>query len=271
METGMTTRFPEDWFADGEDPARLDPVRTARAALKPQLPKRFYADVAVAAGEGGFQLLLDGRPARTKRKLPLALETMAAMQLVAAEWAAQDATINPATMPATRIAHSAIDHVAEARASVIEDVLAYAGTDLVCYRAGEPEALVALQARHWDPVLAHAQARYGARFMLSQGITHVAQDAAALAALRPGVERHHTATALAALHVLTTISGSALIALAVADGTLTAEAGFDAGEVDADYEVAVWGEDEEATARRALRLADFRAAAALLAALEGAG
>lgn len=265
----MTSKFTDQWFGDGEDPARFDPVRTARAALKPTLPKRFYRDVSMAPAEEGFRLLLDGRPARTKLKRPLALESAEAMAMLVAEWAAQGETINPATMPVTRIAHTAIDHVADSREAVIADILAYAGTDLVCYRAGEPEALVALQAQHWDPVLAHAQARYGARFLLSEGILHVAQNPAAIEALRPGISRHAVPAALAAFHVLTTISGSALIALAVADGVLVAEAGFDAGEVDADYEMGLWGDDEEAAARRAARLGDFRAAAALLAALPG--
>lgn len=266
---GMSNRFSEDWFGDGEDPARLDPVRIARAALKPQRPKRFYSEVSIEPSPEGFRLLLDGKPARTKLKRPLALETEAAASQLAAEWAAQDEEINPATMPVTRIAHAAIDHVAEAREAVVADILAYAGTDLVCYRAGEPEKLVALQARHWDPVLAHAQLRYGARFLLAEGITHVAQNPAAIEALHPGILRHGPAAALAALHVLTTISGSALIALAVADGALTADAGYDAGEVDADFELDLWGADEEAAHRRAARLADFRAAAALLRALQG--
>ncbi|MCZ8185631.1 MAG: ATPase [Beijerinckiaceae bacterium] len=265
----MSIRFTEGWFGDGEDPARLDPVRTARAALKPQRPKRFYTAVSIEPSPEGFRLLLDGRPARTKLKRLLALETEAAASLLAAEWAAQGEEINAATMPVTRIAHAGIDHVADAREAVIADILAYAGTDLVCYRAGEPERLVALQAQHWDPVLAHAQARYGARFLLSEGITHVAQNPAAIEALRPGIVRHEAAAALAALHVLTSVSGSALIALAVADGALGPDAGYDAGEVDADFELDLWGADEEAAERRAFRLADFRAAAALLEALTG--
>lgn len=265
----MSTSYTDDWFGDGEDPARFDPVRTARAALKTQLPKRFYRDVTVAAEAHGHQILLDGRPARTKLKRPLALETEAAALVVAEEWLAQGEHINPATMPATRIAHAAIDHVVDVREGVISDILAYAGTDLVCYRAGDPDGLVALQAQLWDPVLAHAQARYGARFVLSQGITHVPQNPDAIAALRPGIERHAAAAGLAALHVLTTISGSALIALAVADRALPVDAGFDAGELDADYEVSIWGSDEEAAERRANRLTDFRAAARLIVALGG--
>jgi len=263
----MSKNFTDQWFGDGEDPARLDPVRMTRAAMQPIRPKRFYKDVSLAPSEAGFQLLLDGRPARTKLKRPLALETEAAAAMLVAEWDAQRDEINPATMPVTRIAHAAIDHVAEAREAVVADILAYAGTDLVCYRAGEPEKLVTVQARFWDPVLAHAKAQYGARFLLVEGISHVAQNPGAIAALRPGIERHRAPAALAAFHVLTTISGSALIALAVADSALTADAGFDAGEVDADYEMELWGADEEAAARRAARLGDFRAATALVAAL----
>jgi chaperone required for assembly of F1-ATPase len=259
-----------DWFHDGGDPARHDPVRAARAALKPRLPERFYAEVTVAVLEGHHAVLLDGRPARTKARALLAGENAAVAALVAAEWAAQGAVIDPATMPATRILHAAIDHVETARAAVAEEILAYAGTDLVCYRAGDPERLVAMQARHWDPVLDHARAAYGARFTLAEGIRHVAQDPASLAAIRPGIARRAgSAARLAALHVLTTISGSALIALAVADRALDAEAGFDAGEVDADFEMAVWGSDAEAEARRRHRRADFLAAAAILRALEG--
>lgn len=264
----MRDDLTRDWFGDGEDPARLDPVSTARAALKRPLPKRFYREVSGEAGPEGHALMLDGKPARTKLRHPLVAPNAAAAALLVAEWAAQGDHIDPATMPVTRILHAAIDHVGAAREEVIADVLKYAGSDLVCYRVGEPEKLAALQAAHWDPVLAHVRARYDAGFMLSEGIVFVEQPARSIERLRPAVARHGDA-ALAALHVLTTISGSALIALAIADGALTAEAGFDAGEVDADFELSVWGGDEEATARRALRRADFLAAAGLLAALAG--
>jgi chaperone required for assembly of F1-ATPase len=265
----MRDDLTQNWFGDGEDPAKYDPVRSARASLKAKLPKRFYTDVTVELRDGFFALLLDGRPAKTKLRNPLGAETEAAAALLAAEWAAQVDVIDPSTMPVTRMLHAAIDHVAGARAEVIEDILNYAGSDLVCYRAGEPERLVALQAQHWDPVLAFVQARYGARFRLSEGICHVAQAPEAIAALRVPIARHTSAAALAALHVLTTISGSALVALAVAEGVLDPEAGFDAGEVDADFETSVWGSDEEAAARRGFRKADFGAAAALLAAHAG--
>lgn len=263
----MRDDLTQNWFGDGEDPARYDPVRSARAALKTPLPKRFYAAVSIEAREGAHALMLDGRPAKTRLRNPLATETAAAAALLAAEWAAQGEHIDPATMPLTRILHAAIDHVAGAREEVIADILKYAGSDLVCYRAGEPERLVALEARHWDPVLAHIHAAHGARFLLSEGIRFVEQAPAAIAALRAPVTARPSAAALAALHVLTTISGSALIAISVADGALSAEAGFDAGEVDADYETSIWGSDDEAIERRASRRRDFLAAAALIASL----
>lgn len=265
----MSDDYTQGWFGDGEDPARYDPVRMAREGLKPQLPARFYREATWERREGGFQLLLDGRPARTRLGRPLMAETGAAAALLAAEWAAQGERIDPATMPVTRMIHASIDHVAGAMEAVRADVVQYAGSDVVCYRAGEPDKLVALQARHWDPVLRHVEGRYGGRFMLAEGIRFVDQPAEALAGVAGALEAITSPAALSAIHVLTTLAGSALIALAVTDGAMTPEAGFDAGEVDADYEASVWGDDEEASARRALRLADFLAAARLFEAHRG--
>lgn len=258
-----------DWFGDGEDRARLDPVSTARAALKPQLPKRFYREVRAEARAEGHVLLLDGRPAMTRLRRLLAGENAAIGAMLSSEWAAQGEHIVPASMPVTRILHAAIDHVSDAMEEVRADIVKYAGSDLVCYRAPEPERLVAQQAALWDPVLRHVEARHGGRFILSEGIRFVEQPAEAIAGIRRAVDAIASPAALAALHVLTTLSGSALIALAVAEGLLDAEAGFDAGEVDADFECEIWGEDDEASERRRFRLADFTAATRILRALVG--
>lgn len=264
----MSTDFINQLFDETQDPAAYDPVRSARGAMKTHRPKRFYAEVSTEAREANGDilhlLLLDGKPARTKGRALLAAPNAAAGALLAAEWAAQGEFITPATMPVTRILHTAIDHVAGARAAVIADILAYAASDLVCYRAGEPERLVEMQRQHWDPVLAHIKGRYGARFILAQGILHVTQPEAALEALKPRLESITHPVALGALHVLTTLSGSALIALSVADGVLDAKTGYQAGEVEAAYETAIWGQDEEASARHANRFNDFSAATALL-------
>lgn len=264
----MSTDFINQLFDETQDPAAYDPVRSARGAMKTHLPKRFYTEVTIAArGENGetlHLLLLDGKPARTKGRALLAAPNPESAALLAQEWVAQGEFITPATMPVTRILHTAIDHVAGARAAVIADILAYAGSDLVCYRVDEPLRLVEMQKQHWDPVLRHIATRYGARFILSQGILHVTQPEMALQALKPRLESITHPVALGALHVLTTLSGSALIALCVADGVLDAKAGYQAGEVDADYETAIWGQDAEASARNANRFHEFAAATALL-------
>jgi len=265
----MSNEFTRDWFDDGRDPAQDDPVRAARFGMRPALPKRFYEAVSIGEAGGRYAVLLDGRPARTKSKAVLSGPNMAVAEQLAAEWAAQTGEINPATMPATRIVHAALDHVENAMAEVRADILKYAASDLVCYRAADPARLVERQAQHWDPVLAHIRARYGAGFLLSEGITFVTQPGESLERLAPRLEAISDPIALSALHVLTTVSGSALVAIAVADGALDADSGFDAGECDADYEASVWGIDEEAAQRRALRLADFRAATALLRAIGG--
>lgn len=264
----MRDEFTKDWFGDGQDPASYDPVRSARSGMTSRLPKRFYEAVTTGDIEGRHAVLLDGKPARTKGQKLLTGSNVAIAAMLAAEWAAQAEVINPATMPVTRIAHAAIDHVAAAMEEVRADILKYAASDLVCYRAADPQALVERQAHLWDPVLEHIEARYGAVFVLSEGIRHVSQPERSIETLRKRLDTVSDPLALAAVHVLTTISGSALIALAVLDGFLDTESAFDAGECDADYEAGVWGLDEEAAERRANRLKDFYAATAILRFLE---
>ncbi len=256
-----------DWFPENIDPASYDPVRSARGAMKAVLPRRFYASVAVAEGEGGFRLVLDGRPARTPGRQPLALPTMAAAGQLAAEWEAQREQIDPATMPVTRITHAALDHVAPRMAEVRADIAKYAGSDLLFYRAEEPERLVRRQAELWDPILDWTEERFGAAFRTGAGIIFVTQPEEAMARMRAAVEQVESPAALAGLHVMTTVSGSVLLALAVAHRRLDAEAAFAAAELDADTQHALWGADEEAEAARERRRVDMLAAAALYLAL----
>jgi chaperone required for assembly of F1-ATPase len=183
---------------------------------------------------------------------------------LADEWNAQVERIDPAAMPVTRLVNSAIDGVAPRMNEVRADVLAYAGTDLLCYRAGEPERLAASQARHWDPVLVWAERRLAVRFALAEGVMHVPQPDDTLAAVAAALERYDDPFALAALHVATTLTGSALLALALAEGKIGAEEAWAAAHVDEDWNMLLWGEDAEALARRARRLAEFRAAALAL-------
>lgn len=254
---------PNSWFPEPDEPR--NPMKAAQAAMRPPLPKRFYKQAAVEERDGAFRLVLDGRPARTPAKHALAAPTRALAEALAAEWNAVGAEIDPAAMPLTRIANSAIDGVAPRREAVIADLAKYAGSDLVFYRAGEPERLVAAQAAAWDPILAWAREALGARFVLGEGVMHVAQPEAALAAVGDRLEAIASPFRLAALHVMTTLTGSLLIALAHADGLLDADAAWTAAHVDERHQESLWGEDEEALARRAAREAEFRAASTVYA------
>lgn len=216
------------------------------------------------AEAGQFRLRLDGRPARTPARNALAVPCRRIAAALEEEWNRQGERIDPATMPVTRLANSAIDGVAPRMEEIRAEVLAYAGADLLCYRAGEPERLAALQARHWDPVLAWAERRLGARFALAEGIMHVPQPVETLAAFAAALEAFEDPFVLAGLHVATTLTGSALLALALAEGEIGVDAAWAAAHVDEDWNMLLWGEDAEALARRARRFEEFRAAALVL-------
>lgn len=244
---------------------RPDPMEAARRlARQAELPKRFYAEARTREEDGAWQLRLDGRPARTPQRNLLAAPTQALGAAIAAEWNAQGATIDPALMPVTRLANSALDGVAARMDEVRADILAYVGTDLLCYRAGQPEGLVERQAALWDPILAWAERRFGVRFVLAEGVMHVRQPERTLQALGDAIGALDDAFALTGLHMATTLTGSALIALAVMEGDLGVEDAWAAAHVDEDWNMQLWGEDEEALARRARRFEDFRAAALAL-------
>lgn len=228
------------------------------------LPKRFYREAASAPHEHGYVLTLDGRPARTPRKRPLALASSEAMAAIVAEWQAQESVIDPATMPVTRIVNSALDGVADMMDAVRDEIASYAGSDLVCYRAADPEPLIAAQQEAWDPVLAFARDELGALFVCVTGLTHVAQPEASLQRVRERLAGVNDPVVLAALHVMTTLTGSTLIALAVQAGQLSPEAAWNAAHVDELHQERFWGRDEEAATRRERRRTEFLAAAALV-------
>lgn len=235
-----------------------------RDAIKP-LPKRFYKEVSVAADDGGFSVLLDGRKVRSPRKHVLTLPTEVLATMAADEWAAQAETIDPGKMPLTTLAFTAIDAVAGAEESVATEIVKYSGSDLLCYRAETPVELVRTQAIHWDPVLRWADEVLGARFVVNTGLMPVDQPPEAAGAIARAITGI-PALKLAALHVLTTLMGSAVLALAVHRGHMTLEAAWAAAHVDEDWQIAQWGEDAEAQRRRERRLRDARSAATVLAA-----
>lgn len=249
--------------AAGQPPP--DPRESARASARAPLRKRFYKEVGVTEVEGGFGITLDGKPIRTPSGRQVVIPARALADAVAAEWAAQGEAIDPVTMPLTRIANSVVEGVVDRVALVTEDLAKYFETDLLFYRAGHPEGLVAREAAHWDPVLFWAAEALGAHFILSEGIMHVKQPDEALRAARAALPGDPWS--VAALHIVTTLTGSALLALALAHGMRDAGQVWAAAHVDEDWNADQWGVDEEAAARRATRLRDFEAAVAVLTAV----
>jgi chaperone required for assembly of F1-ATPase len=242
--------------------APRDPMRAAQANMRPATIKRFYRTVDVGEATGGqHALTLDGRGARTPGRNLLAAKSRALMLKVAAEWERQRETIEPADMPLTRLLNSAVDGVSRTMAETRADVLKYAGSDLLCYRAEEPEALAERQRLAFDPILAWAAETLGARFNLGAGVVHVDQPAESIEAVRSAIADFDDPVALAALSVMTSLSGSALLALAVARGRLSAEEAWRAAHVDEDFQAERWGADGEARARREARWREFEAAA----------
>lgn len=218
--------------------------------------RRFYKQVAVTGTAAPFAIALDDRTLRTPLKRPLDLPTKVLAEALAAEWEAQAEKIQPHTMPFTKLANTALDRVATDRDRIIGEIVDFAGSDLVCYRAATPPDLVERQARIWQPVLDWARATFQGEFQATEGILHIAQPEASLAALRKYLSTK-SPWALTALHNLTTLTGSALLsAMACEKGILPAEAWL-AAHVDEDYQIEQWGWDEEARHRRDFRKREF--------------
>lgn len=227
------------------------------------LPDRFYRHVSTQERDAAFVVLLDDRPVRTPGKQVLALPSAALADLVAAEWAAQVEKIDPKTMPLTRLLNTALERVRGQEVAVAQDIVKFASSDLLCYRAETPTGLLERQEAAWDPVLDWAATTIGARFEVAGGIIHVQQSETALAGVAARLERYD-ALALSAMHQLTALSGSALLALAVALEHLSVDQAWAAAHIDEDWQIAHWGEDSEAKARRVTRRQDFDAAWAVL-------
>jgi chaperone required for assembly of F1-ATPase len=253
----------------------IDPIAMARRDLNKALPRRFYKEVTVQHRDGTFILLLDGRAVNSPGGNHLALPSLAAARELADEWSAQGETIDPAAMPLTRIVNSAIDGVAYRLDATVDEIARYAGADLVCYRAAGPTTLVEAQAAVWDPILTFAQKKFSAHFICTEGVEFVEQPVPVHAALKEAIKRIANSGpgapfALAALHVMTTLTGSVLLALAVAHGKMTSIEAWVAAHVDEDFEMRAWGEDAEALQRRARQWREMAAAARLFQAVHDA-
>jgi chaperone required for assembly of F1-ATPase len=218
--------------------------------------KRFWTAAEAVACDGGFTVRLDGRPVKTPAKAALVVPTQAMAKAIAAEWDAQTGEVKPATMPVTRAANSAIDKIIPQRDEVVEIIAAYGGSDLLCYRALGPAALIARQAAGWDPVLDWADTVLGARLVVTAGVMHVEQPYDALKRLTARVAGM-TEFQLAGLHDLVAISGSLVLALAVTERRLSEGEAWALSRVDEAWQIEQWGADEEAAELEAFRRVAF--------------
>ena len=225
--------------------------------------KRVYKTVAVAEGENGFAVHLDGRTVRSPARRDLILPNRALAEAVAAEWDAQAESIDPRTMPFMSLVATAADRVEIQRDHVIETIAGYAGSDMLCYRAEEPADLVRRQNEIWDPLLDWTADALGARLRVTTGIMPVRQDEAALNAIQSVVAGYEP-LAMTALHEITSIAGSVVIGLAVTEGYIDADAGVAAAQLDETFQIEQNGEEEEAVERLANLRADLLAAAEFL-------
>ena len=241
----------------------LDPMVSARQGARASLRKRFYKQAQVGKNtEEGFPLLLDGKQVMTPARKAVVAPVPALAEAIAQEWEAQVEVIDPFAMPLTRLANVIIDGVAKTPTPVVDEIVQYLGSDLVCYRADTPPGLVERQKEEWDPVLAWARDALGARFILIEGVVYAEQPPEAIAAAAATMPSDPWR--LGAVASIMTLTGSALIGLAVNAGALDPAAAWKAAHADEDYQMSQWGLDDMALARRAGRFAEFMAAATVL-------
>lgn len=223
--------------------------------------KRFWKETATQAVEGGFTVALDGRAIKTPAKAGLIVPTKSMAQKIAQEWDAQEELVRPAEMPFTRTANAAIDKVATQRAEVADMLAEYGDSDLLCYRAASPAELRQRQNEAWDPVLDWATHELNATLVPHEGVMHVAQEAAALAALSGRVHQMDPFQ-LAAFHDLVSLPGSLVLGFAAALDWAPVDEIWRLARIDETWQEEQWGEDEEATAHAQLKQAAFQHAKA---------
>jgi chaperone required for assembly of F1-ATPase len=214
--------------------------------------KRFWTTTSVVPEADGYAIRLDARAVKTPAKQPLIVPTEVMAVAIADEWQAQQGRVNPESMPVTRSANSAIDKVTPQFDAVVNLTAAYGASDLLCYRATGPAELATLQAQRWDPLLVWAQQTYVLDLRVTIGVMPIEQPPATIARLRAEVARL-TPFQLTAFHDLVALTGSLVLALAITRGQLTTDQAWSLSRVDEDWQISLWGDDEDAAALAAFR------------------
>jgi len=235
----------------------------AQKHMQTPRPKRFYKDVGVQAAEGGFAVTLDGRPTRTPGRAPVIVPVETIAEIIVGEWRAQGPRIMAETMPMVRLVNAAIEGGEGVVPALRAEVLKYAGSDLLLYRADTPRELVQEQERQWDTALVALARHLGVAFRPTVGVLYQAQPPETLERLDEALASANLFAATA-LTSITGLTGSGLLAIALGNKLVTPDAAWQAAHVDEDHNIRLWGEDPEATARRARRRIEFDAATTLL-------
>jgi len=249
---------------DIESGSVKDPMRVASQSMKPVLRRRFYKKVSLLTADNGCTITLDDKPVKTPGGNLLIVSGERIGKLIVEEWQGQEEFIEPLSMPITRLVNAAIDGVSVGSEAVKEDIVRFAGSDLLCYRAENPVELVERQASNWDPLLVWVNTCLDAGFLVQRGIVHIDQPPATIAAFSAHVKMIDDPARLAALHSITALCGSAIIAIAIYNRQISANDAWKAAHVDEDWQVSQWGEDEESSAFRSARRVEFDAAINLL-------
>jgi chaperone required for assembly of F1-ATPase len=230
--------------------------------------KRFYQKAKSVERSGGHGIALDGKAVKTPGRRDLLVPNGALAIAIAGEWNSQEGEIQPATMPLTRLAVTAVDRMARQRAAIVQQIANYAGTDLVCYRAEHPPALAARQQAVWQPLIDWAVLRYDAPLTITTGVIPRSQSEASLRAFAAAVAELDDFT-LIALHSATAACGSLVIALALLEARIDAQEAFAASQLDETFQIEAWGEDAEQAERRRSLSAEIAAAARFISLLRG--
>jgi chaperone required for assembly of F1-ATPase len=221
--------------------------------------KRNYRGASVIETENGFGVALDEKPLATPLRRTVAVPARALAEAIAEEWRGQDGDVRPHTMPLTQLAVTAIDHVADRREAVVDELADYGSTELLCYRAEHPAELAHRQAEAWQPLLDWLALRFDAALAVTSGVVPKPQSAAALAALRAAIA-DRSSWELAAMALATQAAGSVVLGLALVDERIDAGAAWSLSLLDELYQAERWGEDREAAARRESIRGDLAAA-----------
>ncbi|WP_176085776.1 ATP12 family protein [Martelella sp. HB161492] len=249
--------------------AAIDPIRRSQELMRSELPRRFYSDVSfVPADDGHFSIQLDGRGVKTPAGQALKLPNTVLAELICQEWKDQVDVIDPASMPLTRLANTTLDGISDNAAAVLGEIVSYCGNDLLFYRASSPAELVQRQQDRWDPLLGWMARDFSATFKVTKSVMFVQQPAESIDIFKRELQRHEDPFALAALHVMTTLTGSAILALAVAREQISLEQAWELAHLEEDWTIEHWGHDAEADQRRELRYTDMVAAHTVLKAMQ---